>query len=79
MFGMIKHLFGCYLMMGLEEDWLLYHSCTYAGKPNLVYRIYKAVNREFRLEANEYILSGADLFQYKTKFDKRFGRLFLSE
>lgn len=72
MINTIRRVFMMYVMMGLEEDWWLHNSVTATKKPNLVYRLYKAVNREFRLDANEYVFGG-DLFSLLTKSVRWFG------
>lgn len=58
MFSMIKSIIGTYLVVGAEEDWEYHNNLFCTKKPNIIYRIYKRFNRDFRLEMNTFVLSG---------------------
>lgn len=52
---MIKAFISTLLAVGLEQDDMYHNSITKQRKPNMIYRIYKRFNRQFRDEANTYI------------------------
>lgn len=55
MLNAIKAIIYYYVILGLEQEDMYYNSFTKHKKPNIVYRICKRFNRDFRNEANAYV------------------------
>ena len=52
---MFKGLLETILVIGAEQDYAYYNNFTKTKKPNMIYRIYKRFNKEFRKEVNAWI------------------------
>lgn len=64
---MIKMIIDLYVMLGAEEEVAYYTQPSVSKKPNIIYRIYKRFNRQFRNEMSEYVSSLAP----EKKYNKR--------
>lgn len=62
----IKMIIDFYVLLGVEEELAYYTHFAGSKKPNIIYRIYKRVNRRFRNEMDEYV-SSASSFDKKSK------------
>lgn len=54
---MLRAIIYTCITLGLEQDYMYHNSITKQPKPNMIYRLYKRFNREFRIEANTYVFA----------------------